>query len=297
MDRANYRSKEVKNPASQKYPTLSVIIATYNAEQTISDTLKSCLCQSFWDIEIVVVDDCSSDDTRQILQWQAAQDHRIRLIRNQKNLWPYRSLNVALDHAQWQYISIQDHDDLWHPQKLEKQVHFLEHHKKYVGCGTTTLMWYEWDGKWFEYFVWKESYYTIHPSLVFRNQWQRYPTDQWTYMLDAVFQKTVLCKWEKVIYNINETLTLHLVKDGARNFSYKWFSYSRMTIRTIFTLHPVRYGICILWFETCRKIWYPVLRLIGKGKWIDTIERVPFVILGRKIEVYNEKRRSGMGFG
>lgn len=275
---------------------VSIIIATYNAEKTILKTLQSCVCQSFSNFEIVVVDDCSTDHTREILQWRTSKNTRISLVRNKRNLWPYGSLNVALDHAHWEYIAVQDHDDLWHPQKLEKQITFLSQHKKYIWCWTTTLMWYEGDSKWFEYFLWKEHYYTIHPSLVFRNQWQRYPTNQWTYMLDALFQKTVLCKWEKLIYTINETLTLHLVKDGARNFSYKWFRYSRSTIRTIFTLHPVWYGICIFGFETCRKVFYPLLRLIGKGQWIDAIERLPFVILGRKIEVYDERRRKRIGF-
>ncbi|MBQ7074919.1 hypothetical protein IJM86_07955 [bacterium] len=67
-------------------------------------------------------------------------------------------------------MAIQDHDDLWKPEKLEKQVNFLEENLKYVGCGTKTLMRYEGDNKGFEYFLGKENYYTIHPSLLFRNE-------------------------------------------------------------------------------------------------------------------------------
>lgn len=258
---------------------VSVLICTYNAEKTIEETLKTCLNQTYKNFEILIHDDQSKDKTIEIINniW----DKRIKIIESWKKLWPYKWLNFLLDHAKWEYIAIQDHDDLRYPEKLEKQLKFLEENEKYVWCGTKTLMWYEWDNKWFEYYLWKENYYTLHPSLIFRNEWYRYPDR--VYMNDAYFQKKVLCKWKNLIWNIDETLTIHRIKSWAENYSYKWFKYNRENIKTIFELHSVWYWILCLWFETLRKIVYPILHKIKKDPWIDNIERFPFKLQGQHI--------------
>ncbi|MCS6983425.1 MAG: glycosyltransferase [Candidatus Absconditabacterales bacterium] len=275
-------------------PLVSILICTYNASDSILATIGSCLAQTYHHIEILIHDDQSSDDTREKIG--SLTDPRIRIIHSGKKLGPYGGLNVLLDHAQGDYIAIQDHDDLWHPDKLARQLEFLEKNPDCVGCGTKTLMRYEGDQKGFEYFLGTRNYYTIHPSLVFRaNKAFRYATDD-VYMQDAMFQKKVLCKGEKRIGNVNETLTLHLIKAGAKNFSYKRFQYRWSTIKTIFSLHPVRYGVCILGFETIRKIAYPLLQSIKKPEIIDTIERLPFTILGKTIETYDMAKKKKMGF-
>jgi len=274
---------------------VSILICTYNAEQTIQDTINSCLNQSYTNVEILIHDDQSIDKTLQIIKgfWE----ERIKTIYSWQKLGPYWGLNFLLDHARGEYIAIQDHDDLWHPEKLTKQIDFLESTtwKKYIWCGTKTLMRYESDQQGFEYFLGQENYYTIHPSLVFRNLWQRYPVKS-VYMNDALFQKTVLCNWEKNIYNIDETLTFHRIKDGASNFSYKRFHYSWATMHTVFTLHPVWYALCIIWRETMRKIVYPVLQWIDRGKLIDNIERKPFELLGNRAGRYWEEKPRELGF-
>ncbi len=275
-------------------PLVSILICTYNSASTIEDTLLSCLHQTYHHIEILIHDDQSIDNTIDIINniWH----NKIKIITSWQKLGPYWGLNFLLEHTQGEYIAIQDHDDLWHSEKIQKQINFLqsEKWKKYIWCGTKTLMRYESDQKGFEYFLWQENYYTIHPSLVFRNQWQKYPIDS-VYMNDALFQKKNLCKWEKLIYNINKTLTMHRIKDGASNFSYKWFTYTWATLHTIFTLHPIWYALCIIWRETMRKIVYPVFLWIGKGNWIDIVERKPFELLGDRIEKYDQKRVSEIG--
>ena len=279
---------------NQKKWLVSILICTYNASETIFATIQSCLNQTYSNIEILIHDDQSVDKTLEIIKniW----DEKIKIIYSWQKLWPYWWLNFLLDHACGEYIAIQDHDDLRHPEKIEKQINFLKNNKEYIWCGTKTLMRYEWDQKGFEYFLWEKNYYTIHPSLVFRNGSYRYPTDT-SYMVDAYFQKMKLCKWwEKLIYNTDETLTLHLVKAGAKNYSYKWFRYSLVTMRTIFTLHPLWYGVLIIGRETMRKIVYPLLQYIDKGSWIDKIERIPFSLLGNKIENYPRKKIIELGF-
>lgn len=265
---------------------VSILICTYNAENSIKQTLDSCLNQTYQNLEILIHDDQSKDKTIEIIN--KIGDKRIKIIESWKKLWPYKWLNFLLDHAKGEYIAIQDHDDLWYPEKIEKQVKFLEENKKYVWCGTKTLIRYEWDNKWFEYYLWKENYYTIHPSLIFRNEWYRYPDR--VYMNDAYFQKKTLCKWKNLIWNIDETLTVHRIKKWAENYSYKWFKYTKENIKTIFELHSVWYWIMCLWFETMRKIVYPVLHKIKKDQWIDNIERFPFKLQGYKIQKINNEK-------
>ncbi len=264
-------------------PLVSVLICTYNAERTIKQTLDSCLNQTYNNFEILIHDDKSSDNTVKIIK--NIGDKRIKIVDSWKRLWPYMWLNFLLDNAQWKYIAIQDHDDLWYPTKIEKQVKFLEENEKYVGCWTKTLMWYEWDNKWFEYYLGKENYYTLHPSLLFRNDWYRYPDR--VYMNDAYFQKKVLCKGKNLIWNIDETLTIHRIKKWSENFSYKWFKFTFQNFKTIFELHPVWYWCLCIWFETLRKIVYPILHWIKKDNRIDSIERLPFRLQGKKIISYS----------
>lgn len=267
-----------------KKPLVSVLICTYNAEKTIKQTLESVLHQTYENIEVLIHDDGSKDKTLDVITW--IWDKRIMVIKSWKKLWPYWGLNFLLDNAKGEYIAIQDHDDLWYFEKIEKQVLFLEKNKKYVGCWTKTLMWYEGDNKGFEYYLGEENYYTIHPSLMFRNEGYRYPDR--VYMNDAYFQKMILCKWKNLIYNIDETLTVHRIKKGAENYSYKWFKFSKENIKTIFELHPFWYWCLCIGFETLRKIVYPFLHWIKKDEWIDLIERMPFKVQG--MEVYNVEK-------
>lgn len=264
---------------------ISILICTYNAEKTIKQTLESCLNQTYKNFEILILDNNSKDKTTKIIEW--IKNKKIKLYKSEKNLWPYKGLNFLLEYAQWDYIAIQDHDDLRYPKKLEKQLKFLEENKKYIGCWTKTLMRYEWDNKWFEYYLWKENYYTLHPSLMFRNNWYRYIENR-LYMWDAYFQKKILCKWENLIWNINETLTIHRIKPWTENYSYKRFKYSKLNFSTVYELHPVWYWTLCIWFETLRKILYPILHRIKKDSWIDKIERFPFVLQGKKISSLKE---------
>jgi teichuronic acid biosynthesis glycosyltransferase TuaG len=76
------------------------------------------------------LDNASQDTTLDVIN--TYKDSRIHLYPSKKNLGPYKGLNFLLDKVQGQYIAILDHDDLWHPAKLAKQIVFLEKNKKYV---------------------------------------------------------------------------------------------------------------------------------------------------------------------
>ena len=209
----------------------------------------------------------------------------VKLYGSERNLWPYTGLNLLLEKAKWRYIAIQDHDDIWHPLKLEKQMEFLEKNTEYVGCGTKTIMYYEWDKKYFEYFLEEKSYYTLHPSLLFRYDGSfRYDTETTEYMCDAWSLKNNLCHGERLIYNLDASLTLHLIKKWSTNYSYKWHKLTWRNIQRAYILHSPLYATLTLGWEIKRKITYPLLQFFWLGKWIDILERIPFRIFGNKIK-------------
>ncbi len=99
-------------------PTVSVIIPTYNRAAFVTEAIDSVLAQTFRDVELIVVDDGSTDDTRDRL---AAYGERIRLV-CEENHGVSHARNVGIRAARGEYIALLDSDDLWLPKKLETQV-------------------------------------------------------------------------------------------------------------------------------------------------------------------------------
>lgn len=109
-------------------PKVSVVIGAYNCGKFIEDTVNSVIDQTFRDWELVIVDDGSSDDTSDRVR--SITDERIRLIRLEKNSGrPAISRNVGIKNSNGEFIAFLDHDDMWLPEKLEKQVRFMEQNK------------------------------------------------------------------------------------------------------------------------------------------------------------------------
>lgn len=105
-------------------PTVSVIMAAYNGAALIGETLDSLWAQTFGDFELVVVDDCSTDDTRDVLA--AVGDPRIRVIHADQNGGPVRTRNRAFVEARGRYIAGLDQDDLCLPDRFARQVAYLD---------------------------------------------------------------------------------------------------------------------------------------------------------------------------
>ncbi len=106
-------------------PLVSVITPAYNSARFIADTITSVSNQTFPDWEMIVVDDASSDNTEQIVAEFAQKDARIRFAKFSKNKGAGVARQTALEMARGRYIAFLDADDLWKPEKLEKQIHFL----------------------------------------------------------------------------------------------------------------------------------------------------------------------------
>lgn len=107
-------------------PAVSVVMAAYNGAALIGETLQSLWAQSFGDFEVIVVDDCSTDDTRAVLA--ACPDRRLRVIAADANGGPVRSRNRAAAAARGRYLAGLDQDDICLPDRLARQVAYLDAH-------------------------------------------------------------------------------------------------------------------------------------------------------------------------
>ena len=108
-------------------PKISVIIPTYNAEKFLDRTIESVLAQTFKDWELIIVDDFSKDNTREIIKKWEKIDERISSIFLDKNSGgPAHPKNIGMEKVKGEYVAFLDHDDEWLPEKLEKQISILE---------------------------------------------------------------------------------------------------------------------------------------------------------------------------
>lgn len=105
---------------------VSILTPTYNAEKFIQATIESALNQTYQNWEMILVDDASTDETVSIIEQYAQKDDRIKLFKLPENRGNGFARNAALEKAIGKYIAYLDADDLWFPEKLEKQIQFLK---------------------------------------------------------------------------------------------------------------------------------------------------------------------------
>lgn len=111
---------------SENNPLVSIITPNYNCSRFITETIESVLAQTYTNWEMIIVDDCSTDNSYQISLEYSQKDSRIKVYKNDKNSGAAFSRNSALDIAQGEYIAFLDSDDLWETVKLEKQINFMQ---------------------------------------------------------------------------------------------------------------------------------------------------------------------------
>ena len=120
-------------------PLISIVIPIFNRADTIGRAIESCLAQTYPRFEIVLVDDCSTDDLQSELK-RFSDDHRIRLVRHAYNQGVSAARNSGVQNAKGELIAFLDSDDAWHPTKLERQweeVAKLKHGQPFL-CGALT---------------------------------------------------------------------------------------------------------------------------------------------------------------
>ena len=116
-------------------PLVSVIMSVYNNERYVSQAIESILNQTFKKFEFIIVNDESTDGSEKIIKHYSRKDKRIKYIQNKKNIGLTRSLNLLLGLCKGKYVVRMDSDDWAFPNRIEKQVDFLERNNNVVVCG------------------------------------------------------------------------------------------------------------------------------------------------------------------
>ena len=115
---------------------ISIITPSWNCGRFVEETIQSILSQTYSNWELLFQDDCSTDNTKEIVAKYAAIDPRIKYECNSQNSGAAITRNNALRRAKGKWIAFLDSDDLWHPEKLEKQIKFMQdnnYHFSYTG--------------------------------------------------------------------------------------------------------------------------------------------------------------------
>lgn len=112
---------------SRKNSKVSIIVPVYNVEKFIEETMNSVRAQTYEDWELLLIEDCSTDNTASVVEeyMESAGDDRIRLIRQDSNMGAARARNRGVRESRGRYIAYLDSDDLWRPDKLQKELDFM----------------------------------------------------------------------------------------------------------------------------------------------------------------------------
>ena len=125
---------------------ISIVLPVYNGSQYIRESIESCLTQTFRDWELIIVNDCSTDESGAIAEEYAAKDERVRVIHNTTNLKLPGSLNVGFRFAKGEYLTWTSDDNRFLPNALQRMIDFLRGHQEYqMVCAAYTCI--DSDGK------------------------------------------------------------------------------------------------------------------------------------------------------
>jgi len=230
------------NGAAQQTPIVSVVMGVHNEASEIVTTLESVFAQSLSDLECVVVDDGSTDDTVQVINEAFAEEPRLRLVVQPEQDGLTRALVAGVTAASGTWLARIDAGDTWHPEKLARQVEFLNGHPEVgiVGCATeeTNLQTGQVSirrkpetSAAIEQTIWRACPF-IHPTIVARLDLVRqcggydpaYPCSQ---DYDLYFRLLALTNG----YNLPEPLACRPTH-GERSISYtRWKDQVRCTLR------------------------------------------------------------------
>ena len=150
-------------------------MAVYNGEQYVDKAIKSIINQTYQNIEFIIIDDSSDDNSFKIIKKWADKDEKIKVVKNSTNIGLTKSLNKAIKICQGEFIARQDADDVSFASRLEKQVDFLKKNKQFAFCGCDSIRKQNRDQKlvyFFEYNEIKKNLILencfIHPSILIR---------------------------------------------------------------------------------------------------------------------------------
>ena len=164
--------------AQRRPPKVTIIVSCFNAEDYVEVSLGSLIAQSHKNLEIIAIDDKSSDGTWRVLTRIAAGDSRIRLLRNPKNVGTYVSRNRALKASTGDYVTSQDSDDWSHPDRILRQVELLEAYPAAVASYCAGIRMRQ-DGRFEVHELGRILRSVCYPSLMYRKSVMMSLTGYW----------------------------------------------------------------------------------------------------------------------
>jgi len=121
-------------------PLVSVIMPAYNAQATIQESIDSVIAQSFPEWELIIINDCSKDETWDLIQKATEKDSRIHPLANERNIGVAATRNRAIQEAKGEYVAFLDSDDLWHADKLKKHLAFIKENDASISYTATAYL-------------------------------------------------------------------------------------------------------------------------------------------------------------
>lgn len=223
---------------------VSVVMCTYNGAQFLKEQLDSILKQTYSICELIIQDDCSTDDTWEIVQHYAASYPIIRAIRNEQNVGFNRNFKEAMLKAKGDFVAIADQDDIWYPQKIEKQVQqigehdlcFSAYHRDAVyseACRQVVLPEYNLERLMFVNCIPGHSMLVRRDFLHHPAHWNEHICYDWWFLVCAHFEKGIAC--------VGEPLNWHR-PHAASAIATLHRKYARRSIARP-TYHPYLYGL------------------------------------------------------
>jgi len=207
-------------------PTVSIVIPAYNASKYIGECIESILNQTLQDFELIIVNDCSTDDTLDTIKKYT--DKRIIIINNNTNYGVAKSLNDGIKIAKGKYIAIMDSDDVMIPERLQITYDYLENNKKVFLVGGA-LYYMEDNGEIIQKDIPQLGFEKIkqrlkrhnclwHNTIMFRNDKKTFYREKFRYSQDYDFY-TLLITRGKRIENITQVLAKYRVHKNSTSYS------------------------------------------------------------------------------
>ena len=220
---------------------VSVIMPAYNCADWIAKSIDSIIAQTYQNWELVVTDDCSTDDTLSVIQRYSQSDSRIRWFKLPKNSGAAAARNKSVDEANGVYLAFLDSDDLWRPEKLEKQIRFMDDNNYDFTCTDYGKVDEQDNIKDIVIACEKKYDYNLllkrcpgNSTIIYNcRSLGKFHAADIKRRNDFVMWLSVIKK-AKYIYGLNETLGYHRLREGSISFKksdllkYQWIVYRKI---------------------------------------------------------------------
>lgn len=199
---------------------VSIVMPSYNTGKYISESINSVFAQTYTNWELIIVDDCSTDETDEVIK-EFLSDARIKYLKNEKNSGAAVSRNRALREAQGKWVAFLDSDDTWEPEKLKKQISFMQENGYKFTCTDYRI---QLNGEWLPYVY-------FSPDVINKRRMKNYcyfSTITVMYdreyvgliQIEPVAKNNDYALWLKIIektpcYRLPECLSYYIKHDGS----------------------------------------------------------------------------------